>query len=140
MIQQYKKEGKIVSSEVTIKLLWNAMQNSKNKKFVIDGFPRNEENRAAFENIVRPKYFTNLSLNFIVLLWIFIWIETILQIQLEPDFVLFFDCPEEELIKRLLNRNQVNFALLFGKKAWMFYLQSMRILCYFVVSSIILSK
>ncbi|XP_020088553.1 UMP-CMP kinase 3-like isoform X1 [Ananas comosus] len=78
MIQQYKKEGKIVSSEVTIKLLWNAMQNSENRKFVIDGFPRNEENRAAFENII----------------------------QLEPDFVLFFDCPEEELIKRLLNRNQ----------------------------------
>nr|CAD1826602.1 unnamed protein product [Ananas comosus var. bracteatus] len=78
MIEQFKKEGKIVSSEVTVKLLQNAMQKSTTKKFVIDGFPRNEENRAAFENIVK----------------------------IQPDFVLFFDCPQEELIRRLLNRNQ----------------------------------
>jgi UMP-CMP kinase len=25
----------------------------------------------------------------------------------EPDFVLFFDCPEEEMVKRVLSRNQV---------------------------------
>jgi UMP-CMP kinase len=28
------------------------MQQSDNKRFIIDGFSRNEENRAAFENIV----------------------------------------------------------------------------------------
>ncbi|KAH8488887.1 hypothetical protein H0E87_024496 [Populus deltoides] len=79
MIQNFKKEGKIVPSEITVKLLQQAMQQSDNKRFIIDGFPRNEENRAAFENIVRIK----------------------------PEFVLFFDCPEEELTKRILNRNQV---------------------------------
>lgn len=52
MIQDYKKEGKIVPSEVTVKLLQQAMQGSTNNKFLIDGFPRNEENRTAFENIV----------------------------------------------------------------------------------------
>lgn len=61
MIEQFKKEGKIVSSEVTVKLLQNAMQKSTTKKFVIDGFPRNEENRAAFENIVGSRV---LLLNF----------------------------------------------------------------------------
>lgn len=25
----------------------------------------------------------------------------------EPNFVLFFDCPEEEMVKRVLSRNQV---------------------------------
>lgn len=30
-----------------------------------------------------------------------------MQIGAEPDIVLFFDCPEEEMIKRVLNRNQV---------------------------------
>lgn len=45
-------EGKIVPSEVTIKLLQKAMLKSGNDKFLIDGFPRNEENRAAFENVV----------------------------------------------------------------------------------------
>lgn len=52
MIQNMIKEGKIVPSEVTIKLLQRAMQESGNDKFLIDGFPRNEENRAAFENVV----------------------------------------------------------------------------------------
>uniref|UniRef100_F6I2X6 adenylate kinase n=2 Tax=Vitis vinifera TaxID=29760 RepID=F6I2X6_VITVI len=78
MIQDYKKEGKIVPSEVTVKLLQQAMQGSTNNKFLIDGFPCNEENRTAFENIMK----------------------------VEPDFVLFFDCSQEELTRRILNRNQ----------------------------------
>ena len=52
MIQNMIKEGKIVPSEVTIKLLQRAMEESHNDKFLIDGFPRNEENRAAFEAVV----------------------------------------------------------------------------------------
>lgn len=52
MIDEFKKEGKIVPSEVTVELLQKAMQNSPNKKFLIDGFPRNEENRIVFEEIV----------------------------------------------------------------------------------------
>lgn len=30
-----------------------------------------------------------------------------MQIGAEPDMVLFFDCPEEEMVKRVLSRNQV---------------------------------
>nr|KJB78716.1 hypothetical protein B456_013G014300 [Gossypium raimondii] len=78
MIQNMIKEGKIVPSEVTIKLLEKAMLESGNDKFLIDGFPRNEENRAAFEAVTK----------------------------IEPEFVLFFNCPEEEMEKRLLSRNQ----------------------------------
>ena len=52
MISNMIKEGKIVPSEVTINLLQKAMLESGNDKFLIDGFPRNEENRAAFENVV----------------------------------------------------------------------------------------
>lgn len=78
MIQNMIKEGKIVPSEVTIKLLQKAMQESGNDKFLIDGFPRNEENRAAFEAVTK----------------------------IEPEFVLFFDCSEEEMERRLLSRNQ----------------------------------
>uniref|UniRef100_A0A7N0U8G6 UMP-CMP kinase n=1 Tax=Kalanchoe fedtschenkoi TaxID=63787 RepID=A0A7N0U8G6_KALFE len=78
MIQEMIKDGKIVPSEVTIKLLHRAMLESGNDKFLIDGFPRNEENRAAFEAV------TNI----------------------EPEFVLFFDCPEEEMERRILGRNQ----------------------------------
>ncbi|KAJ6820691.1 putative UMP-CMP kinase 3 isoform X2 [Iris pallida] len=78
MIQNMIKEGKIVPSEVTIKLLQRAMLESDNDKFLIDGFPRNEENRAAFERVTK----------------------------ILPEFVLFFDCSEEEMERRLLNRNQ----------------------------------
>ncbi|KAJ0964215.1 hypothetical protein J5N97_029337 [Dioscorea zingiberensis] len=78
MIQNMIKEGKIVPSEVTIKLLQRAMRESGNDKFLIDGFPRNEENRAAFENVTK----------------------------IEPEFVLFLDCSEEEMEQRILGRNQ----------------------------------
>lgn len=46
------KEGKIVPSEVTVKLIQKEMESCDNGKFLIDGFPRNEENRVAFEQIV----------------------------------------------------------------------------------------
>lgn len=78
MIQNMIKEGKIVPSEVTIKLLQRAMEESGNEKFLIDGFPRNEENRAAFEAVTG----------------------------IEPSIVLFFDCDEKEMERRLLNRNE----------------------------------
>nr|XP_043624224.1 UMP-CMP kinase 3-like isoform X2 [Erigeron canadensis] len=77
MIQNMIKEGKIVPSEVTVNLLLKAIAENENDKFLIDGFPRNEENRAAFE-----------------------------AAGIEPEFVLYFDCPVEEMEKRLLSRNQ----------------------------------
>ena len=46
------REGKIVPSEVTVKLIEKEMESSKNNKFLIDGFPRTEENRIAFERVV----------------------------------------------------------------------------------------
>ncbi|XP_057952556.1 UMP-CMP kinase-like isoform X2 [Malania oleifera] len=78
MILEIIKEGKIVPSEVTVKLIQNAMELSENFKFLIDGFPRSVENRTAFEQIIGA----------------------------EPNIVLFFDCPEEEMVKRVLSRNQ----------------------------------
>ncbi|KAI3511272.1 hypothetical protein L2E82_29415 [Cichorium intybus] len=78
MIQNMISEGIIVPSEVTIKLLEKAIMENENDKFLIDGFPRNEENRAAFESVTG----------------------------IVPEFVLFFDCSEEEMEKRLLSRNQ----------------------------------
>ncbi|KAM0065990.1 putative phosphotransferase with a phosphate group as acceptor [Helianthus debilis subsp. tardiflorus] len=78
MIQNMISEGVIVPPEVTIKLLEKAIMESENDKFLIDGFPRNEENRAMFESVTG----------------------------IVPEFVLFFDCSEEEMERRLLSRNQ----------------------------------
>lgn len=60
MIKNMIKNGQIVPSEVTIKLLQRAMEESGNDKFLIDGFPRNEENRAAFESVVCLLFYFSL--------------------------------------------------------------------------------
>ncbi|XP_031482089.1 UMP-CMP kinase-like isoform X1 [Nymphaea colorata] len=78
MIRDTIKEGKIVPSDVTVSLIKREIQASENDKFLIDGFPRSEDNRVAFEHIIGA----------------------------EPELVLFLECPEEEMIRRVLNRNQ----------------------------------
>eukprot|EP00897_Mesotaenium_endlicherianum_P011072 jgi/Mesen1/9994/ME000072S09406 len=78
MIQNMIKEGTIVPAEVTVGLLQAAMAKSSTDKFLIDGFPRNAENRLIFET----------------------------QTGIEPELILFFDCPESVMEQRLLSRNQ----------------------------------
>ncbi|CAI9095501.1 OLC1v1031473C10 [Oldenlandia corymbosa var. corymbosa] len=78
MIHDLMNEGKLVASDVIVRLIVKAIQETDNDKFLLDGFPRNEDNLKAFENLTK----------------------------IEPDFVLYLDCPEEEMIKRVLSRNQ----------------------------------
>lgn len=54
MIQKIMQEGTIAPSEVTVKLLQKAIKSGENDRFLIDGFPRSEENRIAYEKIVSP--------------------------------------------------------------------------------------
>ena len=76
--------GAIVPSRVTIALLEAAMaaavagRGGAATTFLVDGFPRNAENRAAYEA----------------------------QTGVEPAFILFFDCPEEVMSARLAGRQQ----------------------------------
>jgi len=85
LINDYIKEGKIVPMEVTVQLLENAMteelskQKTEKGKFLIDGFPRKMDQAVKFEETVCP-----------------------------ARFVLFFDCPEEEMEKRLLHRGKTS--------------------------------
>jgi adenylate kinase family enzyme len=51
------KEGRIVPSEVTVRLIQQEMESSDSNKFLIDGFPRTEENRIAFEQLVSFLFF-----------------------------------------------------------------------------------
>ena len=61
MILNLIKDGKIVPSEVTVKLLQKELESSNSSKFLIDGFPRTEENRVAFERIVSCAVIISLS-------------------------------------------------------------------------------
>lgn len=78
MVAEMIKNGQIVPSHVTVSLLMDAMKKSGNDKFLIDGFPRNDENRSAFEE----------------------------QTGISPTFILFFECSEEVMQSRLLARQE----------------------------------
>jgi UMP-CMP kinase len=75
--------GALVPSSITCKLLENAMvkafQESKNTKFLIDGYPRSHENMQVWEDTMSHH---------------------------TVKFVLNFECPEEVLVGRLLERGQ----------------------------------
>ena len=44
LIESYIKEGAIVPVEITLNLIKKAMEQSTANRFLIDGFPRNEDN------------------------------------------------------------------------------------------------
>jgi UMP-CMP kinase len=88
LIKDCIREGAIVPMEVTVQLLENAMTevvetNKKSNKlparFLIDGFPRKMDQAVKFEEVVCP-----------------------------AKLVLFFDCPEKEMEKRLLERGKTS--------------------------------
>jgi UMP-CMP kinase len=85
MIDNYIKEGKIVPVEVTVGLLKKAMEKNVAKDkyhFLIDGFPRNQANLEG-------------------------WHKT-MGTYADIRFVLFFDCEESVMEKRLLERGKTS--------------------------------
>ena len=79
LIKTYIKEGRIVPMEVTIALLENEMLASGQDRFLIDGFPRKMDQALKFEEAVVPSKFT-----------------------------LYFECPEEVMLKRLMKRGETS--------------------------------
>lgn len=82
MIEHCLREGKIVPVEVTINLLQKEMDSSAVKKFLIDGFPRNEDNLEGWEKRMNGKA--------------------------DVKMVLFFDCSEEVCLQRLKVRGETS--------------------------------
>jgi UMP-CMP kinase len=78
LIESYIQEGKIVPVEITCSLLESAMKKSGKDKFLIDGFPRNQNNLEGWNKAVAQ----NVNLL----------------------FVLFFECPREACVERCLGR------------------------------------
>lgn len=78
LIETYIRDGKIVPVEITCNLLETAMNDSGKDKFLIDGFPRNQNNLEGWNKALSDK------------------------VQLQ--FVLFFDCPLEICLERCLKR------------------------------------
>ncbi|CAI2379358.1 unnamed protein product [Moneuplotes crassus] len=79
LINDHIKEGKIVPVEITCRLLLKAMQKiGMNKRFLIDGFPRNEDNLFGWQKEMED--FANV------------------------DQVIFFELSEEDMLKRIMHR------------------------------------
>ncbi|EGG23566.1 UMP-CMP kinase [Cavenderia fasciculata] len=78
MIATMIKNGEIVPSVVTVNLLKDRILRDPSKNYLVDGFPRNEENNNS-------------------------WTDNMKDI-VDTKFVLFFDCPEQVMTERLLGR------------------------------------
>ena len=81
MIEGHIQAGSIVPAEVTVRLLRQAMEQSGESKFLVDGFPRNADN---------------------LLIW-----ERDMQ-HCVVDFVLMLDCSEAVMEQRLIRRGQTS--------------------------------
>lgn len=79
MVGDMIKNGEIVPGHITISLLKAAIDSSTAPGILIDGFPRQLDQAGAFERGVS-----------------------------DFEFVLFFDCPEEEMERRLLERGKTS--------------------------------
>ena len=80
LINQTILEGKIVPVDITANLLKQAMVKNgwDQRMFLIDGFPRNEDNCEGFERILGP--------------------------YVEMPFMLFLECTKETMVKRIGKR------------------------------------
>ncbi|CAL8346212.1 unnamed protein product [Merluccius merluccius] len=85
LIDSYIKEGQIVPVDITINLLRKAMEETMKAdeekfRFLIDGFPRNEDNMQGWTRVMEDRA--------------------------DVKFVLFFDCSNEVCIDRCLERGK----------------------------------
>lgn len=84
MINQYIVEGKIVPVEITCQLLKRGMEKQgwAEKRFLIDGFPRNQDN---YEG----------------------WQRAMCEI-VDVPFILFMDADEDTMINRIMERSKTS--------------------------------
>ncbi|XP_036378017.1 UMP-CMP kinase-like [Megalops cyprinoides] len=85
LIDSYIKDGRIVPVEITINLLRKAMEETmqldqEKFRFLIDGFPRNQDNLQGWTSVMEGKA--------------------------DVKFVLFFDCSDQVCIERCLERGK----------------------------------
>lgn len=83
LIDKLLKEGSIVPVQITLDLLKEEIMSTSCSRFLIDGFPRNYDNLNG-------------------------WLESSMDSICDVEGCIFFDCPESELEKRLLDRGKTS--------------------------------
>ena len=79
LIKTYIADGRLVPQELVMALLHAAMVAAPQKRFLVDGFPRKLDQALAFEACVA-----------------------------KPQGILYFSCPEEEMLRRLVKRGETS--------------------------------
>ena len=77
-VQKRMNEGKLVDSDIVLKLLSDEMDKQKEKHIILDGFPINEENFEAWDKNIREKL----------------------------DAIFYLEITEDEMKKRLIRRGE----------------------------------
>ena len=72
------KNGELISSEIVVGLMEECMQKSDKKTFLVDGFPRNQENMDVWNKVIGKK--------------------------VNVKFLLLFDLDRETMLKRMMHR------------------------------------
>lgn len=78
IISSLQAEGKLVPSDILVNIIKDKLKESKGGKFLLDGFPRNEENDQVWNKIIGK--------------------------EAETPFLLYFHCSSETMKERILGR------------------------------------
>ena len=78
-IESYMTDGKVVPGDITCRLLERYLQSARKINFLIAGFPKNEENREAWNKATKHK--------------------------VDVEFILCIECPEDVCMDRCLQRS-----------------------------------
>jgi UMP-CMP kinase family protein len=82
-IANFLAEGKMCSSEMLVQMVKENFKNRpKNARILLDGFPRNQDNIDAWEKVIKN--------------------------DVDVSFLLFFECSEETMGKRLIKRGETS--------------------------------
>lgn len=81
-IDQFIREGKLISSELVVKLLKKNIMANGNRRYLVDGFPRNRENWEEFEKQLA---------DYVVI-----------------RNLLYFDCPNDIMTERIIGRSKTS--------------------------------
>lgn len=97
LIESYLSEGKIVPVALSLGLLRREMESRNSSRFIIDGFPRNQDNLDGWNELMSgvSKGYSCLS-------------KFAHAGIADVDCVLFYDVPVKELVRRMISRGETS--------------------------------
>lgn len=80
--KQIDHEGTLVSSELIVKLIKKAIAQNGIRRYLIDGFPRDDVNLSSWNSIIGS--------------------------EVDARYLIYFNCPEEKMVERIMERGKTS--------------------------------